>query len=393
MSQRKPQMDFLINRRYADYRHGTGVQLKLFAGQLVKKPLHICWDDERCVKDTYQPVCNLNTSWHRAWPFYRGKGLVGRMEDKLGLTWHDQKRIAKQASQFSTTRSNRAHAYVIVASEEEAKIARQILDVLDADYVVNVMDYLHLDPTGPAEFPQFAALLNGAKKIFALTPPIQAALAKISGRKDISMLGVAREPAQRQPRTFVPGTKPFEIVMMGSVDYTRGLRELHNFCNGLDIAGIKYCLNYIGTREMRDRLGTQLPVNYRGVRLGAERDAMLNTMHLAYLPGPDGNPAEDCLARYSFPSRLTDYFWHGLPVIGPLFDDSATAQMLNGLIGKGVWFSQDCKQLVAVVNNLAQKPQAWEAASEAAYHFAQENFSMDRTAGAILEIFDNQDSN
>jgi hypothetical protein len=291
--------------------------------------------------------------------------------------------------QFSRMKTGKSRAYVIVASEEEAKIARQILDVLDADYLVNVMDYLHLDPEEPAEFPQFAALLKGAKKIFALTPPIQAALARISGRKDVSILGVAREPADRRQRTFATETNPLEIVMMGSVDYTRGLRELQNFCDGLDVTGIKYRLNYIGTREMRERLGTELQVSYRGVRLGAERDAMLNTMHLAYLPGPDGNPAEDCLARYSFPSRLTDYFWHGLPVVGPLFDDSATAQMLGGLIGKGVWFSQEHKQLVAVANNLAKSPQAWEAASGAAYNFAQENFSMNRTAKTILEVFDN----
>ena len=57
---------------------------------------------------------------------------------------------------------------------------------------------------------------------------------------------------------------------------------------------------------------------------------MLTSMHLAYLPGPDGNPAEDCIARFSFPSRLTDYFWHGLPVVGPLFGNSATAQVLAG---------------------------------------------------------------
>jgi hypothetical protein len=130
-------------------------------------------------------------------------------------------------------------------------------------------------------------------------------------------------------------------------------------------------------------------VNYCGVRLGADRDALLNTMHLAYLPGPDGNPAEDCLARFSFPSRTTDYFWHGLPVIGPLFDDSATAQMVAALRGNGVWFSQDSKQLVSVVKNLAQNPQAWESAAEAVYHFAQKNFSIGKTAGAIVDVFEN----
>jgi hypothetical protein len=389
MSQTKPQIDFIVNRRYADYRHGTGVQLKLFAGQLAHKSLHICWDDGRSVKDTYQPVCNLNTSVLRTWPFSRGKGLVARVEEKLGLTWHNPARIAKRAKQFSSTKNGKSRAYVIIASEGEAEIARQILDVLDAEYVVNVMDYLHLGDTDLTEFPHFTAILNGAKKIYALTPPIQTALARISGREDISILGVAREPARKQSRAFIPGREPFEIVMMGSVDYTRGLRELHDFCKGLDTAGMNYRLNYIGTPEMRNRLGTQLAVNYRGVQLGAERDAMLNSMHLAYLPGPDGNPDEDYLARYSFPSRLTDYFWHGLPVIGPLFDDSATAQMVSGLRGKGVWFSQDSKQLAALVKNLAQQTEAWESASAAVYDFAEKKFSIIRMARTILEAFDN----
>jgi hypothetical protein len=389
MSHVKPQVNFLINRRYADFRHGTGVQIKLFAGQLVQKPLHLCWDDGRSVTDTYQPVCNLNTSLLRAWPFRRGRGLVGRMEEKSGLMWHDRARIAKRVKQFSIATASKSRAYVIIASEEEAKIARQILDVLHADYVVNVMDYLHLGVTELSEFPHFDAILKGAKKIFALTPPIQATLARISGREDISILGVARESASKQSRPLVPETNPLEIVMMGSVDYTRGLRELGGFCKGLDGCGIKYRLNYIGTQEMRDRLGSELPVNYRGVRLGLERDAMLNSMHLAYLPGPDGDPAGDYLARFSFPSRLTDYFWHGLPVIGPLFDGSATAQMLAGLQGRGVWFSRDFNQLVAVVKNLAQKPRELELASETVYNFAQNNFSINRTANTILEAFDN----
>jgi hypothetical protein len=214
------------------------------------------------------------------------------------------------------------------------------------------------------------------------------ALAEICGCNDISNLGVAREPANKQSKPLETGTVPLEIVMMGSVDYTRGLEELHKFCAGLDRSGIKYSLNYMGTPEMRSRLGTQLPVNYRGVRLGAERDAILNSMHLAYLPGPDGDPAKNYLARFSFPSRTTDYFWHGLPVVGPLFDDSATVQLVSELRGKGVWFSQDANQLVAAVKQLAQQPQAWQAASDAVYHFAQQNFSMQRTAGTIVEAFE-----
>ncbi|MGA2869875.1 MAG: hypothetical protein ABSF34_12050, partial [Verrucomicrobiota bacterium] len=155
MSRNNPQIDYLINRRYADFRHGTGVQIKLFAGQLAQNPLHICWDVERSVSDTYQPVRNLNTSLLKAWPFKRGRGLVARMETKLGLTWHDQQRITRRVKQFTRPGTGKPRAYVIVASEEEAKIARQILGVLDAEYIVNVMDYLHLGETELPELPEF----------------------------------------------------------------------------------------------------------------------------------------------------------------------------------------------------------------------------------------------
>lgn len=380
-------MDYLINKRYADHRHGTGVQLKLFADQFEQKPLHVCWDDGQGVKDTYEPVCNLNTSILRKWPLGRGRGLVANLETKLGRVWEEQSKISKRVKKFSRARTGKSRAYVIIASEAEAKTARQVLGAVKADYVVNVMDYLHLETKGAGEFPEFAALLKDAKKIFALTPPIQSVLSQMSGRRDIATLGVAREPARKKSCACIPGANTFQIVMMGSVDYQRGLAELDKFCKGLEATGIKYCLNYIGTEEMRSRLGAHLSVNYRGVRLGAEREAMLDTMHLAYLPGPDGHPDEDYLARFSFPSRLTDYFWHGLPVIGPLFETSATAQMLADLQGKGIWFSHDAKQLVNVAKNLAQKPKEWETASEAVYSFAQQHFSMTRCAKTIMEAF------
>jgi len=377
----------MLNRRYADHRHGTGVQMKLFADQLLQKPFHICWDHEQTVVDTYQPVVNLNTSWLRDWPFSRGRGLVNRLETILGRTWHQQTRLARRTKQFVGANNSKPRAYVIIASEEEARIARTILETLDAEYAVNVMDYLHLD--SERNFPEFAAVLKGAKKIFALTPPIRDALVGISNRDDISILGIAREPAKKSSSAYQSGTDPLEIVMMGSVDYTRGLDELHRFCDGLAGAGTKFRLNYIGTRQMRERLGTQLPVNYRGVQLGADRDAILNTMHLAYLPGPDGDPSEDYLARYSFPSRSADYFWHGLPVIGPLFEKSATAQMVAELLGKGVWFSCDSQQLVSVVKNLSINPRQWTMASEAVHDFAQKHFAMERTAKTIWQVFEN----
>ena len=378
-------MDYLINRRLADYRHGTGVQLKLFADHAGGEPLHICWDDARPVKETYEPTYNLNTSLLRVWPFRRGKGLVARLEDKVGLIWHEQTRITKRIKKLAG--AGKLRAYVIIASEAEAQIARWVLEALEAEYVVKVVDYLHMGDTELTDYPNLFAVLKGAKRAFALTPTIQQALANISQLDDIAILADGRKPSQQLAKASFQDGSTLEIVMVGSVAYTRGLQELEKLCNGLERVGIKYTLNYIGSLEMRKLLGTRLPINYQGVLSDTKRDELLSSMHLAYLPGPDGNPAEDYLARFSFPSRLHDYFWHGLPVVGPLFRDSATTQMLTSLAGKGVWFSQDAKELVSVVKNLVQEPAKWESASEIIYQFAQQNFSIERCTNTILEAF------
>jgi hypothetical protein len=305
------------------------------------------------------------------------------------MTWDDEARIIGRVKRSASPGTKRLRAYVIVASENEAQIARLVLESLEAEYVVKVVDYLHLGPTELPGYPNLAKVLNGAKRVFALTPPIQRALAHVSKRNDILILGDGRKPSRC--RATKPDCKdgPLQIVMVGSLAYPRGLAALEKFCAGLENLGLKYCLNYIGSPAMRDRLGARFPVNYRGVLSDTERDSVLTTMHLGYLPGPDGDPATDCLAHFSFPSRLADYFWHGLPVIGPLFKDSATAQMLSDLAGKGVWFDDNSEELVAVAKKLMQHPADWVSASDRIYQFAQKNFSIECCTQTILEAFEN----
>ena len=177
------EIDFLIQRRYADYRHGTGVQLKLFAGQLDKSPLHICWDSGRPVPETYRPLLNLDRTWLRYWPFSRGKGLVSRFESSIRKDWRGPQQIRSRIKPFKTSTKKKPSAYVIVASEFEAAVAREILDYLEAEYVLKVVDFLHLGPTQLPEYPHLSSLVLGAKKIYALTPTIQEVLMKISGRQ------------------------------------------------------------------------------------------------------------------------------------------------------------------------------------------------------------------
>jgi len=386
------QISYLINRRYADYRQGTGVQLALIARQLSPSALHICWDDGHPIKETYRPVCNLNTSLLRWWLFKRGKGLVTRIEHALGVTWHSKEILARRTIRLKKKWSGASaprvctYAYVIVAHEDEARIARTVLGSLKADYVLNIVDFHHRADSALESYPEFAALLKEARQVFALTPTIRDELQSLSGRTDIQLLGIGRPYPARAAEAPRSG-QCLQIVMVGGLGYRRGMEQLAHYCRGLDTRRIPYSLNYVGPREFLTHFPPGLEVNYRGALSDQARDAVLSQAHLAYLPYPDSDPVTDYLAHYSFPSRLADYFWHGIPVIGPVYPTSATARMLKDLLGNGVWFSLTSEDLVNATARISQNPASWCEASQRVIRFAKDHFDLTTIAKAISDAF------
>jgi hypothetical protein len=175
--------------------------------------------------------------------------------------------------------------------------------------------------------------------------------------------------------------------MIGCLTYPDGLQKLATLCTVLKDKKIPFQLHYIGTREMRDLLSKDLPIHYHGVLSDRERDLVLSSMHLAFLPGPDGDPDSDDFARFSFPSRLLDYFWHGIPVVGPLSDASATYQMLLDLQGSGVWFSKNTADLSETVVKLATRKCEWEIASRSVRDYAERQPPLGHISDLILAAF------
>jgi len=245
------------------------VQLGLIAHELGDNALHICWDSGHALQETYVPVLNLNTSLLRRWPFRKGKGLVARTESALGISWNSEDALARRirrlrrARKSASTTEQRQHAYVIVASEDEAKIARLILDNLDADYVLNVIDFTHCDRAVPDSYPQFSALIKGARKVFALTPTIAEVLESMSGEANVCLVGNGRK--RPTGRASAPSSAdPLQIIMIGSLAYERGMQELKRFCDGLDTGHIQHEVNYIGPQQMLEHFPASLAVKYRG---------------------------------------------------------------------------------------------------------------------------------
>jgi len=381
------QLDFIIQQRHSDFRHGTGVQLKLFASQLQKPPVHICWDTAFPVSDTYRPVLNLDRSYLKYWPFLIGRGFIGRLEHQHGVHRYELKQIKSKLKRLTRNHHKQPLAYVTVASEKDAEITCKVLDVLNAKYVVNIMDLMRHAEICSKDYPSLMRLLQGATRTFVLTTALQTALADLALRRDLRLLPTARRPSKRKlPRCHAP-TDVLKIVMVGSLAYRDGLIQLAKFCSGLYASGISFELHYIGSEQMRKMLDSSFSVQYHGVLDDLKRDSVLSSMHIAYLPGPDGNPEIDDLARFSFPSRLLDYFWHGLPVLGPLDNKSATYEMLNDLHGQGVWFSTKSNYLVSIASKLATDPNKLESASNNVYNYAKKQPSPSDIVDLVMRSF------
>jgi hypothetical protein len=382
------QLDFIIQQRYLDFRHGTGVQLKLFASQLVTPPVHICWDTVFPLSDTYRPVINLDQSYLKYWPFVNiGRGFIGRLEHKLSAHCYKPKKIKLKLQRFTRNLQEQPLAYVTVACEKDAEIACDILDALNAKYVLNIMDLICHTELSINDYACLTRLLKGATKVFVLTTALQSALAGLALRPDFLLLPTARKPVNRRlPNSYAPADL-FKIVMVGSLAYPNGLIQLANFCKGLHANGIMFELHYIGSEQMRSRLDNSFPVQYHGALDDLKRDSILSTMNIAYLPGPDGDPDKDDLARFSFPSRLLDYFWHGLPVMGPLYQRSATYEMLHDLHGKGAWFSTNSYNLVDIAIELKNDPHKYEYCSNNVYSFAKSQLSLSQIVESVLNSF------
>ncbi len=367
-----------INPPLANHTHGTGKQLQYLARSLGEGCHQLCWARGDLVGDEPCPVTNLYEDVLDHWPWIVGRGFFRRIQRRFRLLWWDDGRLSGRS--VSRVRQLRQKgfgaAYVIVASEEDAKIAGACLDLLKLPYVVNWMDLMEMEELSPAQHPHITRLCRNAMQVYALTGALQRAINSCSTIDRTRKLGIARRPTQK--RCLPPNvTSPIRCVMLGTLAYGSLHQVWPEVLNQIQKSGMSFELFYIGPKEKSRQIPSDLQVTVLEALSDDERDEVLSRMHVALLPGPDTDPKNEWGARYSFPSRIADFLHHGLPVVGSVHPDSATAEELRSLIGKAVWLSNDATELVEAIMHLAVDTAKWKLASELALEFATRHFAMD----------------
>lgn len=253
----------------------------------------------------------------------------------------------------------------------DARRMQALLQALGLPFVLHLWDLLDVNQQ---DAPSMRWLIEHARHIFCISQEIAEA---VSGdRASTSLLRCHRPPSREQAQA-PDGSGPMRIVMIGDCgSYASGMSLLNEGVKLAKTRGIEVQLVYIGrekaTLGWRDQL--EQPLEISGfLESDDDRDRALAANHIAFLPGPQAAPESDPRSRFSIPSRVLDFMATGLPILGTVHPDSATAHYIQEL-GAECFIPTDTAEAFAeALSALASRP-VWEQAAAASLEGFERNF-------------------
>lgn len=341
--------------------HGTGGQLLLTFDQPGVEYHHFHW------RNRHGPGSETDRSFLLTDSFWNGEQINS---DQLQMFLHSR-RLSFDA------------AHIVILQESEARRALSLVRGLNVPYTVHLMDLFHAEGITAEQTPAFHALLNGAADLMGLTPPLASAMQRATGH-DVQMVGVgqavtphrASAPARPGPVRIVLTGRPYK---RGCEMLARNLPMLRGYCPAFELL-------YIGAgyHDLPDALRPHVR-NLGYFNSEATYRPALASAHLAILTGPSDS---DCLAQYSFPSRVADLLMAGLPTAAILAEGCASQQILASLSPDAVAFVSEPVDLAYAIGRWTGSNRQWQAASDTARDFAVTHFDIHNVRRQILDTLD-----
>jgi glycosyltransferase involved in cell wall biosynthesis len=370
----------LISENEISRQHGTGTQMMLlFEGHV--NYTHFFWYPDRGSE-----IVNSYQLSDGRLPIPKIGAALLPVQEMLGLTWWCRKRVNR--NRFSQwLKDHHAEfdvAYVVVASEDNARRANSMIDLLDCPYVLHVMDLYEAAPHDPEKMPEFHRLVESAASVIALTPTIREQMTRLAPGKFIHEIAIGQPVTSHVARP--PGADtPVRIAMVGR-PYHAGEKALAHAWPAISQIFPGLELVYYGPHFRKLDPAIQAIAGEGGFFSSAQDEEYrkaLASAHLAFLSGPG---ELDCFGLYSFPSRCVDYLMAGLPILGCVAKGSATEKMLEPLIPQSVRLAITPQDMVDAITDLLSTDQRWQLASRGARSFAMEHFSIDRVRAQVSDL-------
>ena len=355
------QFPLFITRYSLSSRTAIGVQTKLFL-EPYEQWLHFHWISNELPRQ-HPNSHRIESAAVSRWGIFNRNNRLARGLRRLGGgKWtNDQlhagflrRLVARHKDQVSVI-------YAAPLDNADATRMKQLIEAFHRPFVLHIWDMFDgaAKPGGSQEW-----LIKHAESVLCLSKPIYEEVARL--RPDADYLLFLRKPAA--VRASAPQGKRLRVALIGNLgSYSEGVDLLNEAIDLLSPRGFTIDVSFIGPTATLKRLKSPIfskvqPVGF--AKTDADRDRALSKCNVAFLPGPFEDPAQEMRSRYSIPSRVLDFFAVGLPVVGTVHPDSATADLFRSVDITSRVFCRTAPEIAASLEQLTD-PAVWNAASSA----------------------------
>jgi glycosyltransferase involved in cell wall biosynthesis len=366
----------IISECAMSHGHGTGVQMLRTFEESRSAYTHFYFSSHYAGRSEVRNSHLLDETL----PFgITGKRTVAKWLRRVAIDWpwwNDDRLNARKFQRLLAAEKIRCDVmYVVVATEQHARRCLEILRQLGCPYVVHIMDLYDAEGIVPERMPAMRALLENAASVFVLTQALADEVCRVrSGGVTQVDIGAHHPPRAALP----PGEKELRIALSGRI--YEGIALLSDAVPQIQARWPHVRFHYCGTHLERIPQPLRSQVQFPGWLSREQVQQHLLDSHIAFLCGPwelDG------LGRFSFPSRVADYFMAGLPVIAAAGPGTAARRALLPLDGSAVRLVGDASQVIEAIARLSLSAE-WQAASGAARRHGEKHFSMEAIRTTIL---------
>lgn len=272
--------------------------------------------------------------------------------------------------------------YSTAFNENDLRLLRIALESVECSTPV-VQHFMDMAPHDAREFANgFRRLNSRVSELWALTESMGRELEQMFARQVQVVSALHQDLPQSSKTRHVRFSSTFKAVMIGNIwqpQLLPLLREVWCQCQA-DLPSLRPIDWYIHPARVQKLIegGYELgdEIVWKGFYDGLHLQQRLQSADLALLPFNWGNKAQSGYARFSLPSRLTEYCAAGLPVVAFASPDTAPAQFMNNR-GCGVAISGSNPSQVAQTLKQMIVDHEWRArAGTQARRLSEDEFSL-----------------
>lgn len=364
----------IISPHELSRRHGSGSQLiQLYEGS--SNFSHIFWQFAHGNETSVEHSSHLHD-----WPLPKDRirGAVRKLNAMSGFAyWTDSDELTKRGRSLLYRLGSFNLAHVVVYDERTACKAKSLVQAIGCPFVVHFFD-LFQDHGICDKDKTLVWLLSNAKAAVASTVNAREQASKYCETGQL-IPNATQFSSRLSKRTLVGKLK---LAIVGR-PYPGGCIRLAELiaenCKLLDQVEIHYLGAHFNQIPSNLRSHVFNNGHFETAEAYLER---LHTMDIGYICGPNGN---DMLAKYSMPSRLTEFFALGMPVLFHVACSSATSDILRPINGIGAFTVTSQEKVSKDFDYIKTN---YRDVRERAFQYGKKQFCLEGARNKLADLFD-----